>query len=236
MVLLDAEETLARFMVRDLPDWDRFKAAMEATLEPLKERTGNKGVRAYGEMVDLLWNAGQSDAAAQLEQFWNRLLAAHGFSLHCAYQIDVFGKEFHGSVLDAVLCTHTHVLPTGPELEAAVERAVRDVLGCTLESLHQRAPDARRPAWGIIPPGEAKVLWIRNNLPSYADEILARARGYMKQGTGEMITRSSSPPPDSSQPVRARPSPDNRCPGTPAADPRPAPLPDATPASQAARR
>ena len=34
-----------------------------------------------------------------------------------------------------------------------------------------------RPAWAVVPQGEATVLWLRNNLPGYADEILARARG-----------------------------------------------------------
>ncbi|MGH7528201.1 MAG: hypothetical protein ACREMX_16025 [Gemmatimonadales bacterium] len=35
-----------------------------------------------------------------------------------------------------------------------------------------------RPAWAAIPGAEAVVLWLRNNLPEHADEILGRARGY----------------------------------------------------------
>jgi hypothetical protein len=178
LVLLDADATLARFMMGEMPDWDRFKAAVEPALESVKARSTNAQVRAYGEMVDLLWSSGHSNAAALLEQFWNRLLPAHGFSLYCAYQVDVFGKEFQGSILDSVLCEHTHVLPVGPDLEDAVGRALDDVLGRRAASIQELMKDNFRPAWAAIPRGEAKVLWIRNNLPAYADEILARARGY----------------------------------------------------------
>jgi hypothetical protein len=39
----------------------------------------------------------------------------------------------------------------------------------------------RRPAWGKVPPAEALVLWLRNNLPVSADQILARAREYYQR-------------------------------------------------------
>ena len=178
LVLLDADATLASFMLRGMPDWEHFKAAIEPALEEVKAGSANGRVRAYGEMVDLLWSSGYSAAATLLEQFWNRLLAARGFSLYCAYQIDVFGKEFQGSVLDSVLCEHTHVLAADGHLEHALGRALQDVLGSRAEGIQGLMKDNFRPAWAAIPCGEAKVLWIRNNLPAHADEILARARGY----------------------------------------------------------
>ena len=177
----DAEETLSRFMVRGLPDWSRFQAEIEAGIGIVKARIGNARIRAYGEMVDLLWNAGQSRAAARLEEFWNRLIEAHGFSLYCVYQIDVFGKDFHASVLDSVLCSHTHLMPAGSHLEDSVDRALADVLGAGTDGVRNLMKDNFRPAWAAIPKGEAKVLWIRNNLPAYADEIMARARGYYEK-------------------------------------------------------
>src|SRR5712692_5208876 len=53
----DAEETLARFMVAGQPDWERFENTAGALIREVRARSGDKGVRAYGEMVDLLWNA-----------------------------------------------------------------------------------------------------------------------------------------------------------------------------------
>src|SRR6476646_5941882 len=84
LVFRDAEETLAVFMVHGKPDWTRFDLSVGALVRQLKAKGE---VRAYGEMVDLLWNAGHSAAANLLEQCWNTLLSSTGFSLFCAYQV-----------------------------------------------------------------------------------------------------------------------------------------------------
>jgi hypothetical protein len=42
-------------------------------------------IRAYGEMVDLLWKDGRSAASIKLEMLWNRLAGTHDFSLLCGY-------------------------------------------------------------------------------------------------------------------------------------------------------
>jgi len=176
MVFRDAEETLAQFMVHGKPDWKRFDMSVGAIVRQLRAQAG---VRAYGEMVDLLWNAGHSAAANLLEQFWNKLLASNGFSLFCAYQIDVFGKEFQMGVLDDVLSTHTHVVSAGThsDLEASLNHALNAVLGGSMaEDVKLLMKPNFRPSWATIPQAETSILWIRNNLPDYADEILSRAR------------------------------------------------------------
>ena len=45
-------------------------------------------VRAFGEMVALLWEAGDVLAAIDLETAWNELAAQVPFSLYCAYRTD----------------------------------------------------------------------------------------------------------------------------------------------------
>lgn len=105
LVFLSAEETLALFMVDGHPDQELFRWVIGAIVAQLRERTGG-AVRAYGEMVGLLWNAGRSSAAAKLEGFWNELSIENGFQLYCAYQIDVFGSEFQAGVIDEILCAH----------------------------------------------------------------------------------------------------------------------------------
>src|SRR6202011_5954575 len=137
LVMLGAEETLSRIMSDGQPDWNRFDQTVGALIRELQSRTLNGQVRAYGEMVGLLWNSGHSAEAERLENLWNRLLTASGISLFCAYQIDVFGKEFQTGVLDGVLCSHTHVLSAQPGsiLETAVNRAIDEVLGARAESV-----------------------------------------------------------------------------------------------------
>ena len=72
LLLLDARQTLATFMVNGQPDPDFFKASATSSLEQLA-RGRAKTIRAYGEMVDVLWKDGMSAAAIKLEMLWNRL-------------------------------------------------------------------------------------------------------------------------------------------------------------------
>ncbi|HMG55876.1 MAG TPA: MEDS domain-containing protein, partial [Kofleriaceae bacterium] len=81
LTLLDADETLSQFMIGDAPDWERFREVVGAVIK--NSRTGREGmrVRAYGEMGDLLWRAGNRQAAIALEELWNDLSHEHSFSL-----------------------------------------------------------------------------------------------------------------------------------------------------------
>ena len=107
------------------------------------------------------------------------MLAETEVDLYCAYPIDVFGSDFHAAVVDEILCAHTQLVPSaGTDLERAIERAMSDVLGSRAEGLRPLMKANHRPAWGNVPPGEAVILWLRNNLPDYADEIVGRARRY----------------------------------------------------------
>jgi MEDS: MEthanogen/methylotroph, DcmR Sensory domain len=178
-VFLSAEETLALFMVDGQPDRTLFQRAIGAVLAHLRQKTGGRALRGYGEMVGLLWNAGHSSAAAKLERLWNEILSASGIQLYCAYQIDVFGNEFQAGVIDEILCAHTHLEPgANGDLDGVVSRAMNEVLGPKAKEIKLPANADFSPAWAVMPKGESAVLWIRNNLPQYADEILARARGY----------------------------------------------------------
>jgi hypothetical protein len=178
LVFLDAETTLNRFLVNGEPDQSRFESIIGEALRGVRSRAVQSGVRAYGEMVGVLWTAGQFAAAVRLEELWNRLLQASDVSLFCCYPIDVFSPEFKASSVDALLCAHTHVLPTDSALEGALNRAMDDVLGTRVEGLRGLMQTNHRPAWAAMPKAEAIILWLRNNLPGSADQILNRAREY----------------------------------------------------------
>jgi CheY-like chemotaxis protein len=106
LVMLDADELLNRFMVDDMPDTQRF----EDTMNPIVARAagGMKPmVRAYGEMVDLLWTRGNEAAALSLEVLWNQLIARCKCSLLCGYLLDGVGK---GSGFNKICDQHSHVV------------------------------------------------------------------------------------------------------------------------------
>jgi hypothetical protein len=178
LVLVDAYEALATLLVDGQPDWERFDSKLGAVLRAARARAGDAGLRAYGEMVGILWEAGQYAAAVRLEQFWNDLQPPIGFNLFCSYPIDVFDPGFQISAVDALLCAHSHLVPVGggTTLERALSRAMDELLGTSATGLRALMKANFRPSWGRMPRGEAMILWLRNNLPDHADDILLRAR------------------------------------------------------------
>lgn len=103
MLALDAAETLGRFMVGGVPDPDRFAGV----IGPLVAGIGKSGrpVSAFGEMVSLLWDAGNVAGAVELERLWNELAREHRFSLFCAYPIGSL-TEADDLVATSRICAH----------------------------------------------------------------------------------------------------------------------------------
>lgn len=178
LVFLDAQSTLDRLSVDGQPDLELFRSVIGDAVKGVQSRAGHTGVRAYGEMVGLLWTAGQRAAAVQLEEYWNRLLHSSNISLFCAYPLDIFAEEFQVETIDALLCCHTHLVPVDEALDSALERALNEVLGARAQGLRALMKANHRPSWGEVPRPEAIILWLRNNLPGSAKEIIHRARQY----------------------------------------------------------
>ncbi len=76
LTLLDARATLATFMVGDLPDAHKFSHSVGAAVERLCAANHGSPVRAFGEMVSLLWQDGNTRAAVRLEELWGELTGA----------------------------------------------------------------------------------------------------------------------------------------------------------------
>ena len=113
LLMLEARETLARFMVGDMPDADLFRDFIGRAMTGLKgDLQRPTRVRAYGEMVDLLWRDGNSRAAIRLEELWNDAGKEHSFSLLCAYLMGNFYREGDQTKFFEVCRSHSHVLPT----------------------------------------------------------------------------------------------------------------------------
>ena len=110
LVLLDARRVLAQIMVGDSPDPDRFRDVIGRLLHRLGGR--RRVVRAYGEMVDVIWRDGNPPAALRLEQLWNVLAARYHFALLCGYSIDNFMNAEHATLFEDVCGEHHHVVPT----------------------------------------------------------------------------------------------------------------------------
>ena len=108
-VSLDAAETLAKFMVGGSPDPGRFNEVMGNVIRSVT--LGDKPIRAFGEMVALLWASGNDKAAIKLEELWNDLQRAHSFSLFCAYPMTGVAGEQFVEAHNSVCSVHSRVIP-----------------------------------------------------------------------------------------------------------------------------
>jgi hypothetical protein len=109
LLALDAREVLDGFMVDGMPDSDAFDVNVGRVFDGiLAGRSSRTVTRAYGEMVDLLWREGRSDAAIRLELLWNKLAATHSFALLCGYSMGNFYKQ--AEKFQEVCAQHTQML------------------------------------------------------------------------------------------------------------------------------
>jgi hypothetical protein len=112
LLVLDAHQTLSAFMVGDEPSPERFQTTVGKLVEDLfRSRSDRILVRAYGEMVDVLWKEGRSNAAIRLEMLWNALAMRHRFALLCGYAMGNFYKQTQ--LFEEVCLQHTHHMMPG---------------------------------------------------------------------------------------------------------------------------
>lgn len=118
--LLDADETLEKFMVNGQPDPVRFSRVIGTRMTRLNSAAigPDPQVFAFGEMVSRLWADGRREAAIRLEQLWNGLAEQHKFQLLCAYPMRLFSRERDRESLLKICAEHSHVLPAESETQA----------------------------------------------------------------------------------------------------------------------
>ena len=108
---LDARETLNAFMEDRLPSPELFEATVGNVFEKIVGQRQYLVVRAFGEMVDLLFKDGNIEGAVALEELWNELAAKYKYSLLCAYSIENFLHESGVADFRRVCDQHTNALP-----------------------------------------------------------------------------------------------------------------------------
>jgi hypothetical protein len=126
-IALDAADTLAKFMVGAAPDPAKFAQVVGALIERSIQGPPLRRVRAFGEMVALLWAEGNSAGAIELERLWNDLAPRQNFSLLCGYPMQAFAGPEHDRGFAAVSAAHAHVAPTESYLELDPDERLRAV-------------------------------------------------------------------------------------------------------------
>ena len=177
LVVRDAGETLAAFMIEGAPDRDRFRAVIGRVIDDVNG-AGFRKVRGFGEMVDILRRTDLT-ATFQLEALWNELLVERGIALLCGYSLDTFDPAIYRGVLQEVSRSHSHLIPVEDyaRLEDAVERAYEEVFGGAQDAGGlRRALLQHYPRLAAMPDAEAALLALREYVPETADAVLASVR------------------------------------------------------------
>ena len=115
---MDAESLLSRFVTGGRVDRNAFVASAGVLVGQASAR---RPVAVYGEMVALLWAAGNVIAAADLEELWNDLARESPFSLYCGYPDRSFDADPEARA--RVCRLHTSVI--GPDPAPGAEDSQR---------------------------------------------------------------------------------------------------------------
>jgi anti-sigma regulatory factor (Ser/Thr protein kinase) len=137
----DARTTLAAFMRDDRPNRDAFESAIGSILETASAR--DTPVRIFGEMVGLLWDAGNIEGALDLESMWNDLAEHHAFALFCGYSMSSLEATGDLAAAKQMCDRHSNVL-TLPDTSATVSPPSDSAPRNTYDRVFVGAPVALR--------------------------------------------------------------------------------------------
>ena len=107
LICISASDLMARFMVDGQADEKLFRQAVEEVVARARASVGNgrsRNVRAFGEMVSLLWRVDVT-AASRLEELWNNVIEEHQLCLLCTYSLDGVGT--HCSLPECLIASHS---------------------------------------------------------------------------------------------------------------------------------
>lgn len=182
---LDAAETLAQFTVDGVPDEARFRDVIGNVISCGVAAAPGGKVVIFGEMVTLLWQRGEAQAALRVEQFWNRLSQIYSFHLRCGYPIAGFDRGVHSEFFSQICGEHQHVIPAEGYTDVSDENARLRAIARLQQSeqvLKTEAEERRK--------AEAQALKVQGHNERLVKEIRQReaAEDELRRFTRRLLT------------------------------------------------
>ena len=178
LTVVDADETLPRFMGKALPDAPVFLGIAGEIIRRTRAAGSSPKVRWWGEMVNVLWERGDVAASMNLEDLFDRVAREQDIAIFCSFLMDNFDGEIHTHMLPRLGENHSHLIPV--EDYARLERAVADALRETVGADEARVLESRLLAQYHapfnMPRAQALLLALRQALPAVAAPVLERSR------------------------------------------------------------
>jgi hypothetical protein len=183
-VTLDASEVLAQILQDGRLDEGRFGHVVGGLIA--KAKADFPGVRAFGEMVAILWEQGRADAAVELEVLWNGVVKRDGIVLRCAYPLRLFDRAMHVGPFSEICDQHAHVQPAegypGPgnpdqrlRVVAELQQKARALEGEVL--VRRRAEEALAKHATHLEAMRAELQRIREELQDFVESVPEKVAG-----------------------------------------------------------
>ena len=176
LTIVDADQTLPRFMHNSMPDSPVFLGLAADVVTRARGAGRFPKVRWWGEMVNILWERGDVAASMNLEDLFDQLAQKHDIAIFCSFLMDNFNGEIHTRMLPRLGENHSHLIPVEDyaRLERAVADALRDTVGPDEARVLESDLLSRYPATYNMPRAQALLLALRQVLPSVSDSVLER--------------------------------------------------------------
>ena len=177
LAVLESGTILEKFDPDGLPEWAEFRSTLAPVLTRLQPF--GRGIRVYSELASTLWEAGNSEAAIRLEDYWNALAGTYPFSLYCGFTMDTQCENSYTAPIEELGRTHSDILgtPDDERFGVALDRASKEIFGI---SLTQMAGVSRQDGARRFPSGQRAMLWVKRNLPMSTAQLAEKARQYFK--------------------------------------------------------
>ena len=119
--MLDAKQTLAKFMLHGHPSDRRFNESVGKLLTDARTSANKEkhSLTVFGEMVAILWSEGNKVGALELERLWNDVLHDRAFHLHCAYPRWILEDGSDTLLLKSICDEHSSVLGHAAQLRSS---------------------------------------------------------------------------------------------------------------------
>jgi hypothetical protein len=105
LICENARKLLGTFMFDGIIDDHKFKTGIGQMIQKSKTASGNRPVRVFGEMVNLIWR-NHPAANDRLEELWNDVIKTHSVPLLCAYSL----SGTPGGLPNNIVGCHSHAI------------------------------------------------------------------------------------------------------------------------------
>lgn len=180
--LLDADETLPKFLVNNMPDGRTFKSIAHNTIEKARTNGRYANVRWWGEMVNVLYVGGNGRGSTRLEELFDEVAHEESIAIFCSFLMDKFDRKVYDGPLQNVCRTHAHLIPSEnySRHKECVNRALLEAFRGMESQLFRWLGTSKHWFGPEMPASQALLLWLIESKPQLADRVLSLANHYEK--------------------------------------------------------